>query len=350
MRTSFIKIASGLFLIFGFLAINSAAQEKQVAAPKTGEATTVTVEKPATDEQSAAAIPTRPQDNTRRYRVGIGDELSVEIVGHPEYSASSLKISENGMVSMRRVPPLNAICKTENELTVEFTELYKKIFRQPFVRVRILSYQSQPVAVIGAVDKPGQFNLNRKMRLLEAVAIAGGPTKEAGARISLARLGSADVCENTANAPEGEQDMSKLLFAYNLKQTLEGDSAANPWMQPGDVVTILEADKAFVIGNVKEAKPISLKERRTVTQAIAEAGGILPATKRKAVILTRQDAAGNKTQIQIDLLAISEKKAEDPVLQPNDIIDVPLNGSAQMRSNIIKGFTGGLSSLPFLRF
>ncbi len=121
-------------------------------------------------------------------------------------------------------------------------------------------------------------------------------------------------------------------------------------MQPGDIVTVLDADKAFIVGNVKEPKAILLKERRTLTQAIAEAEGILPSTKKNSIFLIRADAAGNQVKTPIDLIAITKNKAVDPVLQANDIIEVPLDGAKETRKNIIKALSGGLSNLPFLIF
>jgi protein involved in polysaccharide export with SLBB domain len=119
-------------------------------------------------------------------------------------------------------------------------------------------------------------------------------------------------------------------------------------MSPGDIVSILEADQAFVVGNVKDPKTIMLKEPITLTGAIAKAGGILPATKKKSIFLIRQDEKGNKTKIPVDLNAIKDNKAADPFLQPNDIIEVPEDGGKVIRNSVIKALTGGLSSLPFL--
>lgn len=311
---------------------------------------------PATDaaktneKQTIPYLVKTPQDETKRYRVGIGDEIGIEVFRHPEYSSPSIRIQENGLIFLPRIEqPVQAVCKTENELAAEITERYKKILRQPFIRVFVRSYQSQPVAVIGAVEKAGQLYLNRKMRLMQVVALAGGPNKEAGTRIQVARLGAVDLCEQKGAAELDEQQMSKLLYKYDLKKTLEGDESSNPWMQPGDVVYVSEADKAFVVGNVKEAKAILLKTPRTVTQAIAEAGGLEEATKLKQIFLIRQDENGNKTKQTVDLIAVSQGKQEDPFLKPNDIIEVPTDPKKKTINSIKDAFLKGLPTL-FLLF
>ncbi|MEJ7709640.1 MAG: SLBB domain-containing protein [Pyrinomonadaceae bacterium] len=64
---------------------------------------------------------------------------------------------------------------------------YRKYQRNPQVDVFVKEFQSQPVALIGAVDKPGRFQLQRRMRLLELLTFAGGPLERAGGRIHLIR-------------------------------------------------------------------------------------------------------------------------------------------------------------------
>ena len=351
-------------ILFCILLGCSVFSAETICALETIQSATVkTIEKTSKPSEEAAPEFVKPdskinpailrsmqENNTRRYRIGIGDELIIEVFKHPEYS-KTVRVNDLGIIQLNRIEkPIQAVCKTESELSEEIVSYYKRILRQPYVSVFVKEFKSQPVAVIGAVDKPGQFFLNRKMRLLQAISLAGGQTKEAGSKVLLARMGEVDLCSEqmTAAASNEDQSLSQKVYSYNLRKTIEGDDASNPWLQPGDIVSILEADKAYVVGNVKKPTTVMLKEPMTLSQAIAAAEGILPSTKKKQVLLIRQDAAGNKTKQEINLLAINEKKANDPVLQPNDIVEVPLDGAKETRNNIIKALTGGLSSLPFL--
>ncbi len=367
MRNNGLKISNTVLFLAVFFLIQSgiSAQEKQVSPPSAGKnvekksdadkpeinSDNSTPDNPAQNPPTAVLAAKMMQDSTRRYRIGVNDELDIQVFRHPEYS-QTVRVNEYGLIMLPRVDePVEAICRTENELAAEIVKFYSKYLRQPYVRVYVKEFKSQPVAVIGAVDKPGQFNLNRKMRLIEAVAVAGGPTDKAGARITLARLGTPSVCEKpeTAENPTEEVALSKLLYSYSLKKMLEGDESSNPWMLPGDIVSISEADKAFVVGNVKDPKAIQLKTQRTLTQAIAEAGGVLEATRKKEIFLIREDAAGNKNKTPINLVLVSEGKATDPILQPNDIVEVPTDSAKATRNSILKAFTNGLPSvLPFI--
>lgn len=347
VKNALILIFSAAFL---FSTGNGFAQTApQNQTPENKPAATAPESKDSTAADSSVAAAQIKQDDVRRYRIGVGDELDVQVFRHPELS-QTVRVNELGVILMPRIDqPVQAACKTENELSVEIVEQYKKYLRQPFVRVFVKEYKSQPVSVIGAVDKPGQFNVNRRMRLLEAVAVAGGPTDKAGSKIILARLGRADVCASPTTETQ-EQDLSKLLFSFDLNKTLQGGETANPWMQPGDIVTVLETDQAFVVGNVKEPKAIDLKKPYTVMQAIAAAGGILPASKKKEIFLIRDDGNGNKVKTPINYDAISKSKAEDPLLKPNDIVEIPVDGAKAARNSVMRAITGGLSNLPILIF
>ncbi|HUF05019.1 MAG TPA: polysaccharide biosynthesis/export family protein [Aridibacter sp.] len=282
--------------------------------------------------------------NLDRYRIGFEDVLQVTVFRHPELS-QTISVAQDGTIILPRIDqPIVAVCKTERELTNLITELYKNYLRNPFVNVRAIEQRSQPFAVMGAVNKPGSFFLDRKIRLLELLAMAGGPdVDKSGQRIRVARTGSSSACvDNDTTSSDIE------FFAYNVNDVLGGD--VNPWMQPGDIVSVLEAEEAFVVGDVFEPAKITLKEPITLTQAIAKAGGINSTARTgKVKILRQQDGSTAKTELVFDLKAIAEKKAEDPLIQGNDIIEVPTDSGKVLKNGIFKVLAGGLGNL-FYRF
>ena len=94
------------------------------------------------------------------------------------------------------------------------------------------------------------------------------------------------------------------------------------YVHAGDVITIPEAQQVFVVGNVFRPTSIPLKERVTLSQAVAMAGGTMPDTKKDSIRVLRQlPGSTAKTEIVVDLNAISKRKADDLELMPNDIIE-----------------------------
>jgi polysaccharide export outer membrane protein len=115
------------------------------------------------------------------------------------------------------------------------------------------------------------------------------------------------------------------FVTYKLSDTLLGQAQANPYVRPGDIVSVLSADQIYVIGNVMKPSAFPLKEPTTLSRAIAMAGGLGPDGKKSRVHVVRQEPGvnGAKSDFYVDLAAIQKRKAEDVALQANDIIEVP---------------------------
>ena len=118
-------------------------------------------------------------------------------------------------------------------------------------------------------------------------------------------------------------------------------------MRPGDIISVPESEKAFVVGNVLKPSTIPLKEPITVSQAIAMAGGLMPDTKSDKVRIIRQlPGSTTKTEIFIDLKGIDKRRAEDVVLQANDIVDVPASGGKRFLRSLVSAIAPAISNAP----
>lgn len=332
------KIYAAVLLSFAVLSLTAAEVFSQ-DEPKVPAAEGVSKDSSAVEGPDVAF----PQDvslNRERYRIGFEDVLQVTVYRHPELS-QTLSVAQDGTIVLPRIDgPIVAVCKTERELSSLITELYKGYLRTPFVNVRAVEQRSQPFAVIGAVNKPGSFFLNRRVRLLELIALAGGPDVEkAGQRIQVARVGNQSACVDDDTSTSDIE-----FYAYKVNDVLGGTE--NPWMEPGDIVSILEAEEAYVVGAVYEPAKIVLKEPITLTQAIAKAGGISSTARTGKVKILRQ-ASGSvaKTELVYDLEDIAEKKVDDPVIQANDIVEVPTDSGKVLKRGIFKVLAGGLGNL-----
>jgi protein involved in polysaccharide export with SLBB domain len=295
------------------------------------------------DSRTQAAVSPAAQTergSEERYRIGFQDTLEITVAGHPKYSLTT-SIAPNGTIRLNNIEqPVVAVCKTEQELSEEIKARYmEKILRNPFVVVRVAKRLSQSVSVIGAVKKPDNIFLDRRVRLLEALSYAGGPDSErAGTKMIVARLGSNSACrsENDALTAEaattaaaaavsttaGKTEKDDLIvYQFNIKDVLEGKE--NLWLQPGDVVSVLDFDVVYVYGNVIEQGSVKLNRPLTLRQAIAEAKGFKPASKKDKIrILRLENGSAEWKEFPYDLKEIDSGKVQDPFLQPNDIVAV----------------------------
>ena len=282
--------------------------------------------------------------NEDRYRIGPGDILDIRILNRPTLSREAVRVEGNGMIRMPLIEnEIQAACKTEGELAKEIASRYQKFYRHPQVDVFIKEYHSRQVAVIGAVNDQSRFLLQRRIRLLELLTYAKGPSNKAGQTINIVHSPPTLPCQEETEP----QDVAAAFSSYKLSDTLAGDPKANPYLLPGDIVTIPEAEQVYVVGNVFTPLTIPLKEPVTLSRAIAMAGGVRQDTKKDKVRIVRQEPGSSvRKELVVDLSAIEKKSAVDIALQANDIIDVPTSEGKSFLRSLLGGVAPSITQLP----
>jgi len=278
-----------------------------------------------------------------RYRIGPADVLDIRIHNRPQLSREAVRVEGNGMIRMPLIDAeIKAACLTEGELAKEIATRYARYYKNLQVDVFIKEYHSRQVAVIGAVNDQSRFELQRRVRLLELLTYAKGPSPKAGQTINIVHSTAALPCRES-----DETDVSTAFSSYKLSDVLQGDPKSNPYLEPGDIVTVPEADQVYVVGNVFMPLTISLREPITLTRAIAMAGGLKQDTRKDKIRVLRQEPGTTvRKEITVDLSAIEKKSSEDLALAPNDIIDVPTSAGKSFLRSLIQGVVPGVGQLP----
>ncbi len=293
---------------------------------------------------SAQAQPTSQSTSQTgdRYRIGPGDVLDIRIFNRPQLSRDAVRVEGSGMIRMPLVDgEIQAACKTEGELAQDIKTRYLKFYRNPQVDVFIKEYHAREVAVIGAINEQGRYQMQRRLRLLELLTYAKGPSDKAGQTINIVRAPRSGLCNNGASTA----DESGSFISLRLNDTMRGEDKANPYVEPGDIVTLPEADQVYVIGNVYSPKTLPLKEPITVSRAVAMAGGPLRDSKTDRVHIVRQQQGG-EAEIYVDLKAIARKQATDVLLQPNDIVEVRESTGKSMMRSLLGVVAPAMGQLP----
>ena len=296
--------------------------------------------KPETMSPPAAS---QPVQRDERYRIGPGDVLDIRIFNRPNLSRDAVRVEGSGIIRMPLIEgEIQAACKTEGELAKEIASRYLKYYRNPQVDVFIKEYHAREVALIGAVSEQGRYQMQRRLRLLELLTYAKGPTDKAGQTINIVRAGGPELCvradDFTAN--------NGAFISLRLNDTLRGEEKANPYVQAGDIVTIPEADQIYVVGNVYSPKAVPLKEPITVSRAIAIAGGALRDSRTDRVRIVRQQPGAAQSEIFVNLSAIAHKRAEDVLLQPNDIVEVQESTGKSLIRSLLGAVAPSVSQFP----
>ena len=283
----------------------------------------------------------QPKDD--RYRIGPGDVLDIRIYNRPQLSRDAVRVEGSGMIRMPLIETeIRAVCLTEGELAKEISTRYARYYKNLQVDVFIKEYHSRQVAIIGAVNEQSRFELQRRVRLLELLTYAKGPSAKAGQTINIVHSTDHSPCKQT-----DENDESTAFSSYKLSDVLQGDPKSNPYLEAGDIVTLPEADQVYIVGNVFMPITIPLKEPITLTRAIAMAGGLRQDTSKDKIRILRQEPGTTiRKEITVDLNAIEKKRSEDLALAPNDIIDVPTSAGKSFLRSLFQGIAPGVGQLP----
>jgi len=272
---------------------------------------------PQVKPQPAAQVPAEIQEAkdalVRAYRIGPGDLLELKVFQVDELS-QTVRVSEDGSITLPLLGRVMVEGLTQEGVVQKLTGLLQaKYIKNPQVTIFIKEYKNQQVAVIGAVENAGSYELVGRKNLLQIISMAGGFSETAGNEVFILREG-----------PDG----ATSTVSIDLKDLLvNGNQALNIPVEPNDVINV-PVDKeirVFVMGRVTRPGAVTskLSEGITLFQAIADAGGLAEGAKESKITITRKDKAGKEQKIRVNLRDIIKGKKKDIVLQEGDVVYVP---------------------------
>lgn len=281
---------------------------------------------------SAAAQPPSTTENqflgNSAYRLGPGDVIRITVLRQDLLTQDGIRIGNDGKIRLPMLSePVIAACLTEADLASMLAERYRKYLLNPQVFVATREFNSNSVAVIGAVNSPGRFQLQRQVRLLEILSYVNGPAPNASHELQILRTVHRDICgEGSGTIASADAEQEPEIISLKVDDVLGGATEANPVLRGGDIVRIAQAEQkqAYVIGNVRAATTVNLRDPVSLSTAIAMSGGAVSGAQIEKIKITRQTPGSlNKSDIFVNLKAIRDGSQPDVLLQPNDIVDVP---------------------------
>ncbi len=101
------------------------------------------------------------------YRVGPGDVLDVKVFEVEELSNPAV-VSPRGTVSLPLIGEVFVGQKTTLQIEVRLKQLYEiNLLQDPQISVSVQEFRSQPVSILGAVERPGVYQLQGRRRLVK---------------------------------------------------------------------------------------------------------------------------------------------------------------------------------------
>ena len=178
--------------------------------------------------QVALAAPV-PEESDSRYKIGIGDVLSINVWGNPELSIS-IPVRPDGYISLPLVGDIQADNQDAEGLADSIGSVLGTQLRNPQVTVIVSQVNSRAyitrVRVTGAVRNPVSLPYAQGMSVLDVILESGGVTEQAAP--NRARL---------------YRTVNDTLYDLEIKLDdilLRGQLDTNFQLRPGDVITVPE--------------------------------------------------------------------------------------------------------------
>lgn len=157
--------------------------------------------------------PLAPYDGAA-YVLGVGDQIRLLTYG-VEPMSGTFRVNDAGEVELPLVGSFRAAGRSTRELRDALgRELQaRRLLQSPSLSIEVVEYR--PIFVLGEVNRPGQYPYQPGMKMLTAVAVAGGFTYRAV-----------------------EDHVQALRSTGPAPQT--GQAKLDAFVAPGDVITVLE--------------------------------------------------------------------------------------------------------------
>ncbi len=229
--------------------------------------------------------------------LGPGDVIKVSVYGSPDLALDT-RVSDAGTITYPLVGSVKVggltIAAAERKLAglLESGGYLKKAQ----VNIVVTAIQSQQVAVLGQINRPGRYPIEGRRTVMEMLAMAGGAGPEGADTVSLVRK-------------SGDQTTKQVIDVVGMVR--DGNFGGDIEVLANDILFVERAPRFYIYGEVQRPGAFRLERQMTVLQALAVGGGLTPRGTERGMIVKRRDASGKLVEVDIK---------RDDQLQTDDIV------------------------------
>lgn len=258
------------------------------------------------------------------YVVGIGDELRVTIWGSVEADLRLL-VDRSGRIVIPRVGPVLVAGVKQSDLGALLEQRVSQVFRNFKLSASLGKVRSIRVYLTGFAAKPGSYTVSALSTLVNAVMLAGGPSKAGSMRKIELRRGGKTISS---------------LDLYDL--LVRGDKSADRTLQAEDVIHFgASGDQVGVIGSVNTVAVFELKPGETVNDLLGMAGGFSAVADRSRLLIERLQNRGDVRIVELKLPADGKEQPHaGDVLRAVSAVSSRLSQMRQNKRIRIEGEVG----------
>lgn len=172
---------------------------------------------------TGAPVASTPTAARAEYRIGPLDKLNITVFQVKDLTLEKVQVDASGRILLPLIGLVTASGLTTTELSEEIAaKLEASYLQSPQVSVVVAEAASQKVTVDGAVVEAGVFELRGRTTLLQAVAMAKGPARNANLkRVAVFR----------------EVDGQRVAAVFDLRAIRKG-TAPDPEIYGDDVIVV----------------------------------------------------------------------------------------------------------------
>jgi protein involved in polysaccharide export with SLBB domain len=258
---------------------------------------------------------------TNLFRLGPGDMIEIENLGQPEALGNVVLAGPDGKIYYSMLPGLSVWGLTLTETKELLENEWNRFTRlKPEFGITLRAVGSKRIWILGSVTTPGVYSMATPLTILEALSLAGGVRMTAGTSPSMPDLDNSFLMRN------GEMlhlDLHRLIS--------QGDLSQNIYLQPDDFIYLRNSvsREVTVLGAVTAPNVVPYHKRLTVLSAIATCGGTVAYANVSHVAVVRGSLTMPRVAV-VDYRAVYNGRAPDVLLEPGDIVFVPLVAYAKV--------------------
>ncbi|MCA9077644.1 MAG: polysaccharide biosynthesis/export family protein [Planctomycetaceae bacterium] len=281
-----------------------------------------------------------------------GDRLAVQLNtgawGDGGVEDWNVGIDDTGHAHLPQIGPvqLAGLTRSEAEQSIVQASRAQQVYLTPTVDIELKERPQQIVAVMGAVNRPGEISVNRSdMSLADVIVQAGGLSATASGRIVIS--GGTGSATTDSAAPIGHRQLSAQTVS--LSNSTPADSA-DIVVPAGAVVTVEEMpQRGIQVMGVIRNKVVDLPPGKNIRllDALTMAGGPTYSNwilDRVDVIRHSPDGQGT-IRIKCSIRKAKNDTRENILLSSHDVVSVEENAITFTLSTIQSLFAVGTSGM-----
>jgi polysaccharide biosynthesis/export protein len=248
-----------------------------------------------------------------------------------------VRVAEDGTANIPLVGPVPVagLELPQAERAIAGTAQVRQVFVRPHITVTMKEARMNRVLVLGAVEKPGSYDLPRNSStLLAALVSAGGLKEEAGPEVEIRHADCLTAPSPTPPTLAGGPAVQQASFTpppggrvtlVNLATAAtQGGNASR--VDDGDVVLVHKRDvkPVYVIGLVTKPGAYELPTNQDlhVLEALAMAGERTTQMADKVFVIRRVEGREQPLVVEVSVNDAKRDGRENLLLQPGDVISV----------------------------